>query len=782
MDKKTKSQILQLRQKIAAANRAYYEEDAPIIDDAAYDALFEELKALEEEHGAVDEESPTQKVGGKVGAGFTPHQHAKPMLSLGNAFDEGAVHKFVSRVEQLLAGEPTEYTAELKLDGVAINLLYEDGVLAVAATRGDGTVGEEVTANAHTIESIPKTIADAPPLLEVRGELLMHNADFFNLNDRQAQAGQKTFANPRNAAAGSLRQLNPEVTATRPLRFYAHGTGVGGEAVAQTQTALFDYLQKNGFEVASPRVVANTVADLLAFHREVEGQRQALPFAIDGVVYKVNPFSQQQKIGYVARAPRYAIAHKFSAAEAVTTINAIDVQVGRTGVLTPVARLQPVAIGGVMVTNATLNNLEMIREKDIRLNDVVRVRRAGDVIPEVVCSLPEKRGDNAIAWQMPTQCPSCGGAVVLRGKFYACTNRDCGARQLAAVMHFISRGALDVDGVGEVLVEKLLNAKFIDNAADLYYLKKEQLLTLDLIADLSADNILSAIEKSKNTTLDRLIFGLGIPFVGQSNAKTLAQFFGSLAALIDAPPAVFAFIDEIGIETCKSIKNYFAQPQSHQLIERLKSGGVYWEEKTFAPNERQESIEKFFSGVRQIKQFEKEPYSELTRGLGGQFSEYFCQQYESVEEAMATLSGTANKARTASDSDATLFAVPPAADKWAEKLSVLFSNRQFSDTVTFLKQLGFSWVKSEVLSDELSEQNEQKFNGKTFVLTGTVPDYPRQQLKQLIEEAGGRVVGSVSAKVDFLVVGDAPGSKLKLAEKLNIPLLSGDDFFKMLNS
>ncbi len=764
-----KTAITKLRQQIEAANHAYYNEDAPLMDDATYDKLFIKLQTLEAQISDTEATSPTQRVGGKASSRFAPCEHASPMRSLGNAFNANAVHDFSNRINKLLKSESCSYTAELKLDGIALNLFYKKGQLSVAATRGDGQVGENVTANALTIASIPTSIANAPNAFEVRGELVMHNNDFMTLNQKQIDNDNKIFANPRNAAAGSLRQLDAAVTASRPLRFYAHGVGVGKNEVATSQQLMMKWLGNAGFDVASPLITTDNIDELLAFHTKIEAKRIELPFSIDGVVYKVNDFAKQESIGYVARAPRFAIAHKFSAERAVTKINGIDVQLGRTGVLTPVARLEPITVGGVVVTNATLHNLELIHEKDIRLFDYVEVRRAGDVIPEVIRPLLDKRQSDNPLWQMPTQCPSCNGQVVKSSKVYRCENAHCSGRTLALIMHFVSREAMDIDGVGGSLVEKLLKAKLIKTVADLYALKKEDLLGLDFIADLSADNILKAIENSKQTTLPRFLFALGIPFVGVSSAKTLADFFGSLDALINAPLPIYVYIDDVGIETANALQLYFADENNRQIIAQCQALGVVWQEEQYTKGQRPRLLSTFLQGITQFKMYEPTPFATLSKGFAKKAMTHLCLHYSSWDDIKQQI---ASATATVTD-ESPLFGESKIQDEWLGKIQTMLVEPRFVEVVDCLENMGFVWQR------QLAAKTAKALDGKTFVLTGALPDLSRQDAKKKIESEGGKVVSAVSASIDYLVVGDKPGSKLQQAQKLGITVLSADEFLDL---
>ena len=576
-----------LRDELNRHSHAYYVLDNPSIPDAEYDQLFRELQQLEAQHpDLIFPDSPTQRVGGEPLPEFNQVQHDVPMLSINNGFSEEDVHNFDRRIhEGLESNRAVDYACELKFDGLAINLRYENGVLVLASTRGDGFTGEDVTANIRTVRSIPlKLQTKKPPaLIEVRGEVLMFKADFAKLNQRQREANQKEFANPRNAAAGSLRQLDSRVTAQRSLRFFAYGIGsLEGADMPLRHSALLDWYQSLGIPVCSERTVVNDAQGLLAFFGDIGQRRSQLPYDIDGVVYKVDDIAQQKQLGFVSRAPRFAIAHKFPAEEATTTVLGIEIQVGRTGALTPVARLSPVAVGGVTVTNATLHNEDEVRRKDIRIGDCVIVRRAGDVIPEVVANVPERRPSDAQEFVMPSACPVCGSAIVrLEEEAVArCSGGwlTCAAQRKGGLLHFVSRRAMDIEGLGEQLVEQLVDRGLVTTPADFYTLNLETLSNLDRMAKKSAQNVLDALEKSKTTSLARFIYSLGIRHVGESTAKSLAKHFGSLDALLASDDNHILSVNDIGPVVAQSILNFFADPLNRQLIDQLRASGIHWEE------------------------------------------------------------------------------------------------------------------------------------------------------------------------------------------------------------
>ena len=592
--------IALLRQQLHAYAHQYYVLDNPAVPDAEYDRLFQELQALEAAHPQwLTPDSPTQRVGGKPLDQFMPVRHAVPMLSIRTETDteSSGAQAFDARVRKELelseTDLPVEYVAELKFDGLAMNLRYEHGVLVQAATRGDGETGEDVTQNIRTIGQIPLRLpSEVPDVLEVRGEVYMRRDDFEALNERQrlrigaGEKGEKTFVNPRNAAAGAVRQLDPAIAAQRPLSFFAYGLGEvtsaeqGGPSFS-THYAMLQTLKTWGFPVAAQVDIAQGASELIAYHQRIGALRDQLPFDIDGVVYKVNSLALQQRLGFVSREPRWAVAHKYPAQEQLTTVLAIDVQVGRTGKLTPVAKLAPVFVGGVTVTNATLHNEDEARRKDVRLGDTVVVRRAGDVIPEVVSVLLDKRQGEPQPFTMPRICPVCGSAAVREeGEAdYRCTGGlFCNAQRKQAILHFAQRRAVEVEGLGDKLVEQLVDAGTIRNLPDLYRLGLSALASLDRMADKSAQNLLDALQKSKQTTLPRFLFGLGIRHVGEATAKELARYFGKLDAVMDASEEQLLTVNDVGPIVASSLRTFFDQAHNREVVEQLRACGVTWEE------------------------------------------------------------------------------------------------------------------------------------------------------------------------------------------------------------
>ncbi|MDD3651500.1 NAD-dependent DNA ligase LigA [Immundisolibacter sp.] len=576
-----KARIDALRREIAEHDYRYYVLDAPSIPDAEYDRLMRELLALEAQFPElVTPDSPSQRVGGAPSAAFAPVRHEVPMLSLANAFDEGEVRDFDRRVRELCGEAAVDYHCEPKFDGLAISLRYEGGALVQAATRGDGSTGEDVTANVRTIAAIPLRLrGEPPPLLEVRGEVYMPRDGFARLNAEQVARGEKPFANPRNAAAGSLRQLDPRITAGRPLRFYAYGHGrVDGDLPGRHSERLA-MLQGYGLPVCGLRRLVPDIDGCLRYYAELGRRRPTLPYDIDGVVYKVDRIDLQERLGYVSRAPRWALAHKFPAEEAVTVVENIEVQIGRTGAVTPVARLKPVFVGGVTVTNATLHNEDELRRKDVRIGDSVVVRRAGDVIPEIVGVVPERRPAEARPFEMPTRCPVCGSAIVrLEGEAVARCSGGlyCPAQRKATLAHFASRRAMDIDGLGDKLIEQLVDRGLVRDVSDLYRLDAATLAGLERMGEKSAAKLIAAIEASKRTTLARFIYALGIRHVGEATAAALAAHFGDLEPLMQADVDTLTAVPDVGPVVAQSIRNFFDQPHNREVIGRLLAAGVRW--------------------------------------------------------------------------------------------------------------------------------------------------------------------------------------------------------------
>ena len=662
-----KNKIQELIEKISTFDYQYYVLDNPSISDFEYDKIFKLLVDLENKNPElIRPDSPSQRVGGKALDSFESVIHRQAMLSLNNAFEEDELLAFDKRIKDDIGIDEVEYAVEPKFDGLAITLTYENGIFVQGATRGDGYTGENVTHNLKTIRSIPTKLnhTNPPKILEVRGEVLMLKKDFELLNQKQESLDEKKFANPRNAAAGSLRQLDPRITATRPLTFFSYGLGVCEPNLnLKTHTETIQLLKQFNLPISDLSSSVKGVKGLQSFYAKVLKLRDTLPYDIDGVVYKVNSFNYQSELGFVSRAPRWAIAHKFPAEEALTEILDINVQVGRTGAITPVARLKPVFVGGVTVTNATLHNEDEMIRKDVHIGDRVSVRRAGDVIPEIVRVLVDKRPKTIRKFKMPTECPECGSPLIRIDDeaIIRCSGGlICPAQQKQSIIHFASRKAMDIEGLGDKSVEQLVNVGLIQGLPDIYKLELEQLVSLDRMAEKSSQNLLDAIEKSKLTSLPRFIYALGIRNVGESTAKDLAGFYGDLYEIMNQTEESLQLVPDIGPTVAKSISDFFRQTKSREVIESLISLGVHWPKY---------DIKKSASGI---------------------------------------------------------------------------------------------------------------FATKTFVLTGTLPSMSREEAKSIIEMNGGKVVGSVSKKTDYVVAGSDAGSKLATAQELGVKIISQQELLKLI--
>lgn len=580
---KAKDRIAYLRQQINEHNHYYYVLDAPIVSDAEYDRLFRELQDLEKAHPElITPNSPTQRIGAQPLKQFSEVKHEVPMLSLGNAFTEEEVLAFDKRIKDRLdTTAEIEYVTEPKLDGTAVSLTYKKGQLVTAATRGDGFIGEDVTHNIRTILSIPLQLQgkDYPELLEVRGEVFMPIEGFKKLNQEALKKNERVFANPRNAAAGSIRQLDPQLTARRPLDFFSYGIGKSSEKFAKTHIEVLQHLQKWGLKINKETAVHKNIHSALNYYAGMNKKRAKLSYQIDGVVYKVNNLKLQEELGYVSRAPRWAIAHKFPAQEETTQVNDIIFTVGRTGVLTPLAQLKPVFVGGATVSNATLHNLDETWRKDVRVGDTVVIRRAGDVIPELVMVIKEKRPAGTRPVKQPKVCPVCGSeAIKAEGEVspYCTGGLYCRAQVWGSILHFASRGAMNIDGLGESLVNLFLEKKLIKDVSDIYTLKKETIAEQERLGEKSAENLINAIEKSKTTTLPRFIYALGIPHIGEATALALANHFGNIEKIMNASEEELQAITDIGPVVATQIAGFFRQKHNRELVQRLQKLGVHW--------------------------------------------------------------------------------------------------------------------------------------------------------------------------------------------------------------
>ena len=582
------TQMRRLIQLIAKHNHAYYVMDQPSISDSEYDSLFHQLKALEEQYPElVQSDTPTRRVGGQALAKFMSVTHAVPMLSLGNVFNQDDLFAFARRVEERLPGQQVEYEVELKLDGLAISLWYENGVLVRGVTRGDGETGEDITQNVKTIRNLPQYLysehGSIPKLLEVRGEVLMPKSGFHKLNADQAAKGEKTFANPRNAAAGSLRQLDPHVAASRPLAFYAYGIAqCEPPHELNSMTTSLHWLRELGFEIAERQFLCDSIAAVQQCYEKIMAERADLGVEIDGMVVKVDSLKQQKQLGFLSREPRWATAYKFPAIAALTVVENIEWQVGRTGILTPVARLNPVSVGGVTVSNVTLHNIGEIHRLDVRIGDTVSVYRTGDVIPKVEKVWPEFRPEDADVVQLPACCPVCASPVVMpEGEALARCSGElyCAAQRIESIRHFVARKAMDIEGLGDRWVESLLHLSLLKDVSDIYRLDqhRDTLLGLEKMGEKSVQNLLSAIEHSKKTTLARFIYALGIRGVGETTARTLAQYFQTLDALQQAEVETLKKVPDVGDITAEWIYDFFRAPHNLEVIERLLAAGIQWE-------------------------------------------------------------------------------------------------------------------------------------------------------------------------------------------------------------
>ena len=766
-----------LRAELDRHSYAYYVLDAPTIPDAQYDKLFLELQQLEEKFPTLrTPDSPTLRVGGAPLAEFGQVQHAVPMLSLNNAFEDVDIEAFDRRVtDGLNVAADVEYAIDLKFDGLAINLRYIDGVFNQAATRGDGFVGEDVTENIRTIRSIPlRLMTPHPPaILDVRGEVLMFKKDFTRLNQRQRDAGAKEFANPRNAAAGSLRQLDSKITAQRNLRFFAYGVGhLEGAQLPESHRALLAWYQSMGIPVCDENAVVSGANGLLDFYRLIQIKRASLAYEIDGVVYKVNDFVQQGELGFVSRAPRFAIAHKFPAEEALTIVQGIDIQVGRTGALTPVARLAPVFVGGVTITNATLHNEDEIRRKDVRIGDTVIVRRAGDVIPEVLAVVAERRPIPAPAvFEMLKNCPVCGSHVVREvGEAIArCTGGlFCSAQRKEALRHFAARKMMDIDGLGERYIDNLVEFDYVRGIADLYKLTLGDLLEMKSRADERegvipetvqqgkiatkwAENLINAIEASKHPPIERFLFALGIRHVGESTAKTLAQWLGSMSLIRRAPVSLFLVLPDIGPSVALAIADFFSEEKNQQALNELLSAGV-------------------------VPQGEHAPSAKLRQQL----------ETSVLLSALDIPKLTTTRCKQLQERGMTLATLVAIADEGFMQLGLPADvNAALCDWLAEAKNKAHV-MQLESLRLELLVQIPEvvetagALSGKTVVLTGTLPTLSREQASAMIEAAGGKVSGSVSKKTNYVVAGDEAGSKLLKAQELGVSILTEADLLQII--
>ncbi|MCL7713953.1 NAD-dependent DNA ligase LigA [Stenotrophomonas mori] len=794
-----------LRQQLATAAQAYHERDEQLIPDAEYDRLMRELEALEAAHPGLDRaDSPSHQVGGRPSSRFPEVVHAMPMLSLGNAFSDEEVRDFVRRIDERLQRGQLLFSAEPKLDGLAISLRYEDGVFVQGATRGDGATGEDVTANLRRIKAIPDRLDGNgwPAVLEVRGEVYMPRADFERYNAQARLHGGKVLANPRNGAAGSLRQLDPKVSAQRPLSFYAYGTGeVDGGELPSTHSATLARLAQWGFPVSDLCRVVEGADGLLDYYRDIGARRDGLAFDIDGVVYKLDDRDGQHAMGFVARAPRWAVAHKFPAQEQTTTVEAIGIQIGRTGAATPVARLQPVQVAGVTVTNATLHNADQIARLDVRVGDTVIVRRAGDVIPEVVSVIVDRRPDGSRPWVMPQACPVCGAEIVREegAAVWRCSGElSCPAQRKEAIAHFASRRAMDIDGLGDRYIETLVDAGIVRGVADLYRLQRDTLLLLKLALDAAdpsalasavaphlpadtsgawlnavlkldaaadgwraqvlalpatfawnpkkiatrwADNLIAAIDASRDATLERLLFALGIEHVGESTAKALAHWFGDLELIRRLPWPLFKRVPDIGGEVARSLGHFFEQDGNQQAIDALLQVGQVRIGDAHPPSSR------LHEGLDLAQLLVEAEIPGITRLR--------------AEKLVAVLPSAAQIL----DAEPACFIAAGLPEDTARGLTEWLDG----DGHGQLLLSGETWMRR--LLERTPAQAAQPagpLDGQTVVLTGTLSGLTRDAAKARLEALGAKVAGSVSKKTAFVVAGSDAGSKLDKATALGV--------------
>lgn len=774
-------QLQQLREQILHHDYQYYVLDTPSVPDAEYDRLFSQLKQLEQDHPElVTPDSPTQRVSGQPLDGFSQVRHAVPMLSLGNAFVEADIRAFAQRVgSEETAGAtgdlfaegpgPVEFCCEPKLDGLAVSILYRDGLLVQAATRGDGTTGEDITHNVRTIRNVPLKLQgdDWPDELEVRGEVYMPLESFEAMNQRLLEENGKPFANPRNAAAGSLRQLDPRITATRPLEFCSYGSASAD--LAESQSASLLQLKQWGIPVSPEMRVVQGVQGCIDYYQNIGERRDRLAYEIDGVVFKVNSVELQEELGFRAREPRWAIAYKFPAREEITVLQAVEFQVGRTGAITPVARLQPVQVGGVTVSNATLHNMDEIERLGLMVGDSVIIRRAGDVIPKVTQVVLERRPADARAVEMPQHCPECGSDVertrlvhrskgretFSEGAIWRCVGRlSCPAQLKQALLHFVSRKAMEIDGLGEKILDQLVERKLVQSPADLYRLTREQVLELDGFAELSTENLLEAIAGSKQPELARFLFALGIPDVGEETAKTLARSLGSLTNIRRALPQTLIWLPDVGSEVAHEICNFFQDEHNRSVVDDLLQCGISLQGEGEVAAELRGSI----SLPAFIEQWQ---VSGIARTGAQRLAEHF---------------GTLEKLLTADWLD--LSAVPRLQERAARALREFLQDENNLASIRAAEQqlldFGMHW------SCEAAETEAAPLAGQTWVLTGTLSQLTRSQAKQQLEALGAKVAGSVSARTSVVVAGEAAGSKLTRAQELGIRVLDEEQFLQEL--
>ncbi|AQT08715.1 NAD-dependent DNA ligase LigA [Pseudomonas protegens] len=776
------TRILELRAELDQHNYRYHVLDEPSIPDAEYDRLFRELKALEAEHPElVTSDSPTQRVGSAALSAFTQVRHEIPMLSLGNAFEEVDMREFDRRVNEGLdlpagdlfgGGAAVEYSCEPKLDGLAVSLLYQDGVLVRGATRGDGTTGEDISVNVRTVRNIPLKLQGSgwPATLEVRGEVFMSKAGFERLNAAQLEAGGKTFANPRNAAAGSLRQLDSKITASRPLEFCCYGLGQVSADIADTHIGNLERLKQWGMPISRELRLAKGIDECLDYYREIGERRNALPYEIDGVVFKVNSIASQRELGFRAREPRWAIAHKFPAMEELTELLDVEFQVGRTGAVTPVARLQPVKVAGVTVSNATLHNMDEVARLGLMIGDTVIIRRAGDVIPQVVQVVTERRPENARPVQIPESCPVCGSHVertqlvkrskgretVSEGAVYRCVGRlACGAQLKQAIIHFVSRRAMDIEGLGDKTIEQLVDENLIASPADLYRLRYEQIIDLEGFAEVSSNKLLKAIEDSKRPALARFIYALGIPDVGEETAKVLARSLGSLERVQQALPQVLTYLPDVGLEVAHEIHSFFEDSHNQEVIGSLLAA----DQCGLVLQDQGELGAEFAASTTLGGMLDKLNIPSVGPGAAQKLADKFGSLQGVIEADWLDMRQ----------------ALP---EKQAKAVREFFDNPANAQLAQAIEQqlqaFGMHWQSEKKVVAGLP------LAGQTWVLTGSLELMSRDVAKDKLESLGAKVAGSVSAKTHCVVAGPGAGSKLAKANELGLKVLDEEAFVAFL--
>lgn len=774
--------ILQLRAELDGHNYRYYVLDEPSVPDAEYDRLFRELQALEAEHPhLVTPESPTQRIGGEALSAFGEVRHEVPMLSLGNAFEEDDLRAFDRSVQGGLGlqggdlfggGAEVEYSCEPKLDGLAVSLRYESGQLVRGATRGDGSTGEDISSNVRTIRNVPFKLQGEgwPQVLEVRGEVYMPRAGFDELNARQAESGGKTFANPRNAAAGSLRQLDPKITASRPLEFCCYGVGQVSGEISTTQVGMLEQLKVWGIPISRELKLAKGVEACLDYYRAIGERRMSLAYDIDGVVFKVNNIEDQQQLGFRARTPHWAIAHKFPAQEELTELLDVEFQVGRTGAVTPVARLKPVKVAGVTVANATLHNMDEVTRLGLMIGDTVIVRRAGDVIPQVMQVVLERRPHDARPVQVPESCPVCGSHVertqlvkrskgketFSEGSVYRCVGRlACGAQLKQAIIHFVSRRAMDIEGLGDKTIEQLVDEQLIASPADLYTLTFAQIINLEGFAEVSSNKLLQAIADSKQPSLARFIYALGIPDVGEETAKVLARALASLERVQQALPEVLTYLPDIGLEVAHEIHSFFADSHNQQVISALLAS----DQCGLQLQEQGELSAEFSASATLAGMLDKLNIPSV--GPGG--AQKLADKFGSLQAVLAAdwLDMRQTLPEKQANAVREFFDVPANAER-ARAIEAQ------------LKAFGMHWHSEKKVVEGLP------LAGQTWVLTGTLEVMSRDVAKEKLEGLGAKVAGSVSAKTSCVVAGPGAGSKLAKASALGVRVMDEAQFLSAL--